>query len=280
MARRDEFDDEEGFMDSILNRQERSGSPGSLRRILAVTAGLAVLGVLAAVLWSTNSSAPDGQADANVPIIRADAEPYRVPPEEPGGMAVPNKDSTIFNTLKGEKNQQAKVENLFEDQEKPVRKEEVFAATEQPTTPAPEAAKALASKMPDKAQPKIESVASAPVETPAAPPIDVAPKAEPAKPATAAAAKMAQAIQPAAGGNFFVQMASVKSEAEAKKAWPKYQAQYSGLSNLPLRVQKADLGAKGTYYRIQGGPLAEADARQLCSSINAQKSGSCVVAKR
>ena len=118
----------------------------------------------------------------------------------------------------------------------------------------------------------------------AAPPTDV-------KPVTAApvpvvekkedtTAKKADAIQPAAGGNFYVQLAAVKSEADAQTQWPKYQAQFSELSSLNLRVQKADLGAKGTYYRIQGGPVSEPDARKLCSSINTQKAGSCVVAKR
>src|SRR5262245_39305377 len=125
MTRRDEFDDDEGFLDSILNQRRGRSGPGSLRRVLIVTAGLAVLGILGAVVWSGASDESAVSEDA-VPIIRADADPYKVAPEEPGGMAVPNKDSTIFETLKGQDEQQAKVENLFDEGEKPVRKDDVF----------------------------------------------------------------------------------------------------------------------------------------------------------
>lgn len=307
MARRDEFDDDDTFLDAILRQKGRAGHPGSLRRVLAVTAGLAVLGILGAVVWSTVSDDPSA-SDQAVPIIRADAEPYKAVPSEPGGMAVPNKDSTIFETLKGQqqKSDQAKLENLFEDAEKPVRKDEVFAAAEaEPPAEPPPAAKDVVSKMPKmptvtyesgEATPPVnlrppqptDEVAKAPVAPAAPAPVAAVPaealKAAPKKPEPAeeiaAAAPKAAAIQPAAGGNFYVQMAAVKSEADARKQWPIYQAKYNQLSDLSLRVQQADLGAKGTYYRIQGGPLTEADARKVCSSINAQKSGSCVVAKR
>lgn len=284
MARRDEFDDDEGFLDSILKprKQSERGHPGSVRRVLAVTSGLAVLGVLAAVLWSTwPEERGEGLSEANVPIIRADAQPYRIEPEERGGMAVPNKDSTIFNTLKGQSRDQTQAENLFEEPEAPVRKAEVFTEPE----------RVVAAVSPDAApvaEPEGEVVSEV------APPAEVLPSASQPKMASIGkttesviekkkieeAAKKAEAIQPAAGGNFYVQLASVKSEKDAKAQWPKLQTQFASLSDLDLRVQKADLGAKGTYYRIQGGPVTEADARKLCSSINAQKSGSCVVAKR
>lgn len=298
MARRDEFDDDDTFLDAILRQKGRAGHPGSLRRVLAVTAGLAVLGILGAVVWSTVSDDPSA-SDQAVPIIRADVDPYKVVPDEPGGMAVPNKDSTIFETLKGQqqKSDQARLENLFEDAEKPVRKDEVFADAEAaaPAEP-PAAAKEVVSKMPKMPTVTYESAEAseatppvnlrppqpgdaAPVEALKAPP-KAAPKKEEASEEIAAAAPKAAAIQPAAGGNFYVQMAAVKSEADARKQWPAYQAKYNQLSDLSLRVQEADLGAKGIYYRIQGGPLTEADARKVCSSINAQKSGSCVVAKR
>ncbi len=285
MARRDEFDDEEGFLDSILKPrgQAERGHPGSVRRVLAVTAGLAVLGILSAVLWSTwPEERGAGLSEANVPIIRADAQPYRTEPEDRGGMAVPNKDSTIFNTLKGQAADQAQAENLFEEPEAPVKKAEVFTAPEEVVTAkAPEAVVS-------------ETVPSPAVVSEATPPADVLPPASQQKLASTGdsiessvekkkvqdAAKKAEAIQPAAGGNFYVQLASVKSENDAKAQWPKLQKQFVSLSDLDLRVQKADLGAKGTYYRIQGGPVTEADARKLCSSINGQKSGSCVVAKR
>jgi hypothetical protein len=277
MTRRDEFDDDDnGLLKSILSRRTPEGGvrPGSLRRVLAATAGLAVLGILGAVLWSTwPEERGEALDESNVPIIRADADPYKTAPEEPGGMDVPNKDSTIFNTLKGERDKKAGPENLFEDSEQPVRKEDVFTAEPAPATPDEQ-----------KLEPAENRTAEV-KESEAAPPTAVT-AVEPVTPAAPAPApekqeaKKADAVQPAAGGNFYVQLAAVKSEADAKTQWPKYQAKYSELSRLSLRVQKADLGAKGTYYRIQGGPVSEPEARKLCASINTQKAGSCVVAKR
>lgn len=300
MANRDEFDDDGSFFDSILKRRDGQ-HPGSLRRVLAITAGLSVLGILGAVMWSTMSETAPSPSEA-VPIVRADAEVYKVAPSEPGGMAVPNKDSTIFESLKGQSPEQAKVENLFDDAEQPVRKEDVFESASEPPSAAtpvaeaepPQAAKDVASKMPKMptvsyedapAMPPVElAKPEAPVaETQVAPVAaqDVKEEPRPAeqKPEVAVAPKAA-AIQPSAGGNFYVQLAAVKSEADARKQWPTYQAKYGELSDLTLRVQKADLGAKGVYYRIQGGPVSEADARKVCTSINARKSGSCVVAKK
>lgn len=260
MARRDEFDDEEGFLDTLLsgNRSE-GGHPGTLRRLLAMAAGIGVLGILAAILWSTW---PEGRGknynEADVPIIRADTTPYRVEPKDRGGMAVPNKDSTIFNTLKDSSDTPSRVENLFEEPEKPVRKDEFFAA-ETPTTTTP--------------QPQPADRAAVGEDSPKKP-------IELKKTETAVAAKTAEALQPAAGGNFYVQLAAVKSELDAKAKWPKYQTQFPVLSGLELRIQKADLGARGVFYRVQGGPLSETDARKTCVAINSGKAGSCVVAKR
>jgi hypothetical protein len=245
--------------------------------VLAATAGLAILGILGAVIWSTwPEERGEALDESNVPIIRADADPYKAAPEEPGGMDVPNKDSTIFNTLKGGRDQTAGAENLFEDGEQPIRKEDVFTAETAPPTPderklEPAGDKTAEVKEPEAAPPT--AVTAVEPVTPAAPAPErpVPEKQE---------AKKAETVQPAAGGNFYVQLAAVKSETDAKAQWPKYQAKYSGLSNLSLRVQKADLGAKGTYYRIQGGPVSEPEARKLCASINTQKAGSCVVAKR
>jgi hypothetical protein len=46
-----------------------------------------------------------------------------------------------------------------------------------------------------------------------------------------------------------------------------------------LRIQEADLGAKGTYYRAQGGPLSEDKAQAICKAITAKKPGGCLVVR-
>lgn len=55
---------------------------------------------------------------------------------------------------------------------------------------------------------------------------------------------------------------------------------YSMLKDLPYEVEKADLGAKGVFYRLKAGSLpTKADATALCSKLKAA-GGSCFVVKK
>jgi hypothetical protein len=75
-----------------------------------------------------------------------------------------------------------------------------------------------------------------------------------------------------------VQVSSQRSEAEAQSAFKELQAKYPGqLGNRQAMIHRADLGAKGTYYRAMVGPFGSAEqAASLCSSIKAA-GGSCIV---
>ncbi len=98
-------------------------------------------------------------------------------------------------------------------------------------------------------------------------------------------------IAPAAGaavsagtytsGLYFVQLASIGERTRAPSEWSKMQKFYTGglLQQVKYRVVKADLGAKGVFYRIQAGPFSKSDAQSLCNSIKAQKPGGCFVVK-
>lgn len=107
-------------------------------------------------------------------------------------------------------------------------------------------------------------------------------------------AKSAQAIskiEPAAGvaspgpvnitgGQYYVQLASITARDRADSEWKKLKASFSSqLSASNYRVQQADLGAKGTFYRIQAGPFSKNDATSICNAIKAQKPGGCLVVK-
>ncbi len=79
--------------------------------------------------------------------------------------------------------------------------------------------------------------------------------------------------KPTAAGNYRVQLASLKSQADANKAWRRLSAKYPDiLGPLSLHLEKADLGAKGIYYRVQAGPFTEkAAARDICAKLKAKK---------
>ncbi|MCE7886926.1 MAG: SPOR domain-containing protein [Alphaproteobacteria bacterium PRO2] len=94
------------------------------------------------------------------------------------------------------------------------------------------------------------------------------------EPASGAATSAGAAISP---GSSFVQLASISSESAAPKEWTKLQKTFPSLSGLEYRVQRADLGAKGVFYRIQAGPMSKDSAKSVCDSVKAQKPGGCIV---
>jgi cell division septation protein DedD len=263
MSNRDEFD-EEGFIDNLLNRQGKNVKAIPKARLLAAVCAavvVLVLVIIVSVVWSGDSKVDE----AEVPVILAEGGAYKVEPEDRGGMDVPNKDSTVFENLKGTEGDSARqVENILEDAEQPVKKGEVFVEGETPVTstadseseiiPAPEAKGENAPVVEEMTDKKAEPV-----------------KSEPVKKATAKPTPLAK-------GDAYVQLGAVKTEADAKAQWPKLQKLYPSLAALSLRIQKAET-PKGVFYRIQAGPLGASAAREACAAINAKKSGGCLVAK-
>lgn len=79
-------------------------------------------------------------------------------------------------------------------------------------------------------------------------------------------------------GSYYVQLGSVTSRTGADSEWGKMQKSLP-LGGLAYRVQEANLGDRGTFYRIQAGPMSKDSANALCDSIKAQKPGGCLVVK-
>lgn len=90
----------------------------------------------------------------------------------------------------------------------------------------------------------------------------------PAKTAAAEPAK-APAAAPASGGAYVVQIMALREEGAAKTAWASLQKKYpSVLGGHALDIEKADLGDKGTFYRVRAaGFETKADAQSACSSL-------------
>jgi SPOR domain len=116
---------------------------------------------------------------------------------------------------------------------------------------------------------------------PAAP--AVRPRSAPAHPApinTAAAATNDAPAPAPTGGGYAVQVSSQHSEAEVQDSFRTLQAKYPDVlgGKQPI-IRRADLGAKGIYYRALVGPFASAEeAASMCSSLKAA-GGSCLVQK-
>jgi cell division septation protein DedD len=102
-----------------------------------------------------------------------------------------------------------------------------------------------------------------------------APEPKPAQQQTAAVAPQAAA----APTKYVVQVASKKNQTEALASFADIQQKYPNLlgSYRPM-VQKADLGAKGVWYRLRIGPIADkTSASKLCSQLKSQGLPDCLV---
>ena len=265
MRRNDEFDDDPRFAGIVTNLlgaldiRDRIGARSPLFAVLMVAGTLAVL---AAVLWySYPKEAAEHELRA-VPIVRADAGPIKIIPSDPGGMDIPYRDSTVFDTLHASKNRSDRIENLLPEPEKPLPRGELFAGL--------------------KTDMKTDLEINATLPTPEKP---VMPAVKPEKTEAEKAAKTEPAAgtpkDKTSGGDYYVQLGSLRSRADAERAWKDSQGAFPGqLGGLDLRINEADLGAKGTYYRVQGGPVSQQSAQSICKAVEAKKPGGCLVVRR
>ena len=107
-----------------------------------------------------------------------------------------------------------------------------------------------------------------------------APPARPAPVGKPAATKIASTTPAASSGSYAVQVSSQRNEEEVQSSFHALQAKYPKLlgGREPM-VRRADLGAKGVYYRAMVGPFVSAEqATELCSNLKAA-GGSCIVQK-
>jgi uncharacterized protein len=102
------------------------------------------------------------------------------------------------------------------------------------------------------------------------------------KPAQVASAEPAAAADPKAKPTGVrIQLASLPSEAAAWTAWKQISGKYSAqVTGLTAMVESADLGTKGTFYRVQTGPFATvAAAQERCTAMKAAGLDCLVVGK-
>ncbi len=156
-----------------------------------------------------------------------------------------------------------------------------------PTEAAPAgAAPVEAAASPAPAAEPQQLAAVAPPQPAEQPPVQAAPQ-EAAAPAPAPEPEpkpkpkqqTAAATPQAAPSKYVVQVGSKKNQTEALASFADMQQKYPTLlaSYRPI-VQKADLGAKGVWYRLRIGPISDkAAAGKLCSQLKSQGLPDCLV---
>ncbi|MSO98129.1 MAG: SPOR domain-containing protein [Rhodospirillaceae bacterium] len=297
---------EDVFDDEYYNRRgsKAAGSPFGL--ILGVIVGAALAGGGA---WFVLNEQNVGGLDSSggVPVVKADSQPYKIKPDNPGGMQVENQDKTVYDRV-AKTDAPQRVENLLPPAELPKTPPKI----ETPKAEAPKAEPAPPVKSPldekrdelaamianlDKkteAQEKWTSDAikaladpakpaavpapkpAAPVAAPEASKESVPPPPEVATPQVAAIPP--QPVLPSAG--VLVQLAAAKTEEAAMAEWNRVKNRHAELlGGLSPTVVRADLGERGVFFRLRAGTLPDkAAADALCTALTAQ-GAACLVVK-
>ncbi|MCW8915886.1 MAG: SPOR domain-containing protein [Magnetovibrio sp.] len=246
-----------------------------------------------------NQAAPNS---GSVPVVLAPKFALKEKPSDPGGMKVPDRDKLVYDRMAGDQvsGQGQQVERLLPPPETPIEPPKASPApapapmpepdtkpVEQavttppappaaPTTKTVEAAPAPAPKVEAKPAPKPEPVPVAKVEPKPVPKAVEAPKPA-AKPMPAPAATKATGT---AGKGYMIQLSAVRNEANAKGEWARLAKKHKDiLGGLELVIQRADLGAKGVFYRVRGGWFANrGEAKAVCDALKKRSVG-CLIAK-
>jgi len=222
--------------------------------ILALAVG--VLVVFGAVIWNTYRAGVRSE-DGGVPSVLADTTQYKRAPDDPGGIEVPDTEKRFYDQIDASERAVAKPASLAPA-----------------TVPEP----VLVGGPPMDLRPDLDAEAVTTAPEPAL--AEMAAKPASLPPAASAAGPQLESTQFPfkAEGQFLVQVAAYRSEEAAESAWQKstkaHPALYRGASR---QIQKADLGAKGVFYRLRIGAFAErAEAAAFCEAL--KESGStCIV---
>ncbi len=231
-------------------------------RLAVLAVGLASLGAVGGYIYQ-QLTAPDGGDEPEVPLILADDGPIKKRPDDPGGMAIPNQDKLIYESLR-DTAEEEKADVVLPPPEEPLP----APAPIEPAEPAPVA------EAPPTPEPMTEAAATEPEPEPE-------PEAPPAmpEPATAPATATASIAPAAAANRFMVQLGAYRKSAAADAALRGLLKDNRDLlADLEPKVVRADLGSKGVFYRVRAGPVGgAAEARALCDRFKARRQACFII---
>lgn len=274
----------ENIKDKILFEDEFEEESGSVKNILTIVAVLLASVGFIALSWyayHAYNNATHNDQD-KIPTISADHTPTKLAPSDDGGMKFPNMDKQVYNSLSS-KNQAPKAEKILPGPEEPIDKEQISRdvanieseiANEPPVKEVKAPTGADVSKL---AMMKDIAAATKAKDT------KVIDKLIPV-PSEAPQNKLPASIQKINKGSKFaksdyssqdisrlyrVQIASFKSESDAKKGWDRQvKLAKNILDQYDFFIEKKIIPEKGLVYRLQVGNFAnESDAAELCKKL-------------
>lgn len=232
-------------------------------RMLALAGGLLGVLAVAGLGWWAIRSIGGGSP---VPLVEADPRPFKVRPDDPGGLRVPNQSELILErpAQRGQANQQGRPTSVAPGAEAPDLGGLRAAATARPQpAPAPATPPTALAQAP-----------AQPLPAPLAAPQAALP---PAAPTTTQAAAPA----PRPTGRVQVQLGALPTEDAARAEWDRLSRRapelFAGRSPQIARLDRGE--GQAPLFRLRTGGLADPEAAAaFCEQIRA-RGGACAVVR-
>ncbi|WP_323795415.1 SPOR domain-containing protein [Nisaea sp.] len=292
----------------MIEEEDRPGPPPLMSeettkgRGLTIIAATLAVAAFAGIVWYAYDQGRRIGSETAAPLIKADVTPSKVRPDSPGGMEVPHQDKLVLDDLgsgRGAQNSESRVERLLPPPETPLPPPEPLSiptndATQTAEAPAPSAPAVTTAPASTPSATAVIPPAKKPAETAAKtliPPPPAPPAAKVETPVTAPAPKPvaaktpkpaptpAPAPAPVATGGFNIQIAALRSEDAAAKEWNRVKAANAALLGALGPTYQRVTTSNGVFFRVQGGPLSDKAARDICTALKA-KGQACLVVKR
>lgn len=279
---RDSFDDydtddqDDGFLTFDAREEEEDRSRGPLI-IVGIVAVLALIGV---VFWQVYSSSRE---PGDTPQVAADSGSFKAPgyPAATAPVVGSDLDKGVFDAASGASAPALEVQPTSPAEAPMLTDGSAAPAVVAPApAPAPAAAPpprqvAAATPKPVATTPAVKPATPAPATKPA--PVVTKTATPPKAPAPAVPKAVPAPASTSASTGFAAQLGSFKDKASADTALARFRA--SGLSG-PVSIVAADLGEKGTWYRIRAtGFESRSEVEVFCGK--ARSAGAqCIPASR
>jgi hypothetical protein len=239
------------------------------------------------------STVPAADAPTDVQVEAANARPVEVVSVSPAGVSVNTQ--PIADAVSAAQRAAQSATNATADTVQNAAQAALDQATQAVTTTAPPVPVARPATVqtqpvqvvPTQPQPQVQSATPIQLATPAtAPTQPVTPQPVTPQPvvqqpvATQPAPTQAALPSSVPAGDFVVQLASLRSEEEARATFGRLQNRFGSiLSGFGPNIQRADLGDRGIYHRVRVGPMDRAAADSLCQRYQSA-GGDCFVQRQ
>ena len=299
---------------SIMNMEERKNDLKRSKSVfIGAVSGMALAGVVG---WFALSPRYAAENVGEIPVIRRTQAAVKVLPSDPGGMEILNQDKTVYDIIDNQDSVPT-VESILPPPEQPklpviqpepapqpaagaaqsavIEPERVVgtanvAAVKESTVGKSGSVAAVVNEEPEIKLPTIKEAAerqnaqatknTAPVPAVSASTAAVLDNISKGAAREEPEEKAAPAPTVADKGSWQIQLMSSPNKKAVETAWNNMVKKHPALKGQPHEVETADLGGKGTYYRLKAGAFADrGGADNLCNAVKKQ-GGSCIVKKK